>query len=243
MQTVSGYINRQFAHSWVCCHSHHHAANPTKKSVDPKLTLKLGLRPLWSFFSCRLGTSSVRPGALDSRQNSCFCHWGVWTSSHPAIVLWWWWPKKRLRPSVWLVENPNPDVGWDLRPKLGMYSRGAGCLALIIHFSQACLQHGLSISLLCGSCKQARQFAYLQQHFPLGKILHPLISPVLWFIILELFLLLFIPCIQKSRKLFDCNEHFLCAQYHGKSYFLHFQKLTETMNKGEQQKFHRNNRT
>lgn len=74
----------------------------------------------------------------------------------------------------------------------------------------------------CGSCKQVRKFAYLKQHFPLGTILHPPISPVLWFIILELFLLLFIPCIQKSRKLFDCNEHILCAQYHGKSYFLHF---------------------
>lgn len=40
-----------------------------------------------------------------------------------------------------------------------------------------------------------------------------------FFAILELFLLLFIPCIQKSRKLFDCNEHILCAQYHGEELF------------------------
>lgn len=63
------------------------------------------------------------------------------------------------------------------------------------------------------------------------------------FIILELFLQLFIPCIQKSRKLFDCIEHILCAQYHGKRYFLHFHKLMQTTNRVTQQKFHRNNRT
>ncbi len=151
-------------------------------------------------------------------------------------------PKKRLRPSVWLVENPNSDVGWDLRPKLGMYSRRAMRLTVVMYFLHDRFQHGLSFYLHCRSCKQVRKFAYLWQHFLLGKILHPLISPVLRFIILELFLLLFIPCIQKSRKLFDCNEHILCAQYHGKSYFLHVQKLFETMH-SEQQKFHRNNRT
>lgn len=30
--------------------------------------------------------------------------------------------QKRFRPSVWLIENPNLDVGFDLRPKLGMCS-------------------------------------------------------------------------------------------------------------------------
>lgn len=46
--------------------------------------------------------------------------------------------------------------------------------------------------------------------------MHPLVSPVMpFFAILELFLLLFIPCIQESRKLFDCNEHILRAQYRG----------------------------
>lgn len=199
---------------------------------------KLVVRQMWCFFLWCLGFSFAHPGVLDSRQNSCFCHWGVRISSHPAIVLWWWWPKKRFSPSLWLVENPSPDVGWDLRPKLGIYSRRALCLTLIKHFLQDQLQHGLSFYLHSGSCKQARKFAYLQQHFPLGKILHPLISLVLWIIILELFLLLFIPCIQKSRKLFDCNEHILCAQYHGKSYFLHFQKLSETTNGVEKQKSH-----
>lgn len=43
-------------------------------------------------------------------------------------------PKKRLRPSMWLVENPNSDVGWDLRPKLGMYSRRAMRLTLVMYF-------------------------------------------------------------------------------------------------------------
>lgn len=105
-----------------------------------------------------------------------------------------------------------------------MYSRGAVRRTLIMCCSYEGLQRGPSIYLHGGSCKQVRKFAYLQQHFPLGKILHPLISPVLRFIILELFLLLFIPCIQKSRKLFDCNEHILCAQYRA-SYFLRFQKL------------------
>lgn len=56
-------------------------------------------------------------------------------------------------------------------------------------------------------------------------------------------MLLFIVCIQKSRKLFDCIEHILRAQYHGKSYFLHFQKLIQTKNRVAQQKFHGNNRT
>lgn len=56
--------------------------------------------------------------------------------------------------------------------------------------------------------------------FPLGKFVHPLVSPVMpFFAILELFLLLFIPCIQESRKLFDCNEHILRAQYHGEELF------------------------
>lgn len=56
-------------------------------------------------------------------------------------------------------------------------------------------------------------------------------------------MLLFIPCIQKSRKLFDCNEHILRAQYHGKCYFLHIQKLIESVHKAEQQKSQWNNRT
>lgn len=79
---------------------------------------------------------------------------------------------------MWLVENPNLDVGWDLRPKLGMCSWRAVRLTLIMHFSHERLQHGLSLFLQCGSCKQVRKFACLEQHFPLGKILHPLISPV-----------------------------------------------------------------
>lgn len=84
-------------------------------------------------------------------------------------MLWWRWPRERLRPSVWLVENPNPDVGWDLRPKLGMYSGRAMLRALIMHCSLEWLQHGLSVYLQCGSCKQVRKFAYLQQHFPSWK--------------------------------------------------------------------------
>lgn len=74
--------------------------------------------------------------------------------------------------------------------------------------------------LRCGSRKQAGEFAYRQQCFPLGKFVHPLVSPVMpFFAILELFLLLFIPCIQESRKLFDCNERILRAQYHGEELF------------------------
>lgn len=44
-------------------------------------------------------------------------------------------PKRGLRPSVRLVENQNSDVGRDLRPKLGMYTRAAMRLTLIMDSS------------------------------------------------------------------------------------------------------------
>ena len=122
-----------------------------------------------------------------------------------------------------------------------MYSTTAMRITLIMYFSYDCVQHGLCIYLHCRSCKQVRQFITYSS-ISLLEFLHTLISPVLQFIILELFLLLFIPCIQKRRKLFDCNKHILYAQYHGKSYFLHIEKLIETKYRAEQQKFHSNNR-
>lgn len=93
-----------------------------------------------------------------------------------------------------------------------------------MHFSKGGLvaKKGGSSVLICAAeaVKQAGEFAYRQQCFPLGKFVHPLVSPVMpFFAILELFLLLFIPCIQESRKLFDCNEHILRAQYRGEELF------------------------
>lgn len=75
--------------------------------------------------------------------------------------------------------------------------------------------------LRCGSRKTGRRVRLPSAvFFPLGKFVHPLVSPVMpFFAILELFLLLFIPCIQESRKLFDCNEHILRAQYRGEELF------------------------
>lgn len=139
-------------------------------------------------------------------------------------MLWWWWPKKRLRPSVRLVANPNPDVGWDLRPKLGMYSRGAMCLALIMHFSKGSwLQKGArAFYLHCGSCKQAGEFAYRQQCFPLGRFVHPLVSPVMRFLqSLNCSCCYLYRAFRKAGNFLIAMNIFCTHNTTGKSYFLH----------------------
>lgn len=93
------------------------------------------------------------------------------------------------------------------------------------------------------SCKQVRIFAYLHNHFPHGKTLHPFASRVFaiynpWIVLAAIYTMH-----SEKQETFDCTEHILCAQYHGKRYFLHFHKLMQTTNRVAQQKFHRNNRT
>lgn len=86
--------------------------------------------------------------------------------------------QKRFRPSVWLVENPNLDVGFDLRPKLGMCSWGLLCLTCdAAHFTWTAAT--CSDPLFCYvGCKQVRNVAYLWHHFLLGKFLHAFASCV-----------------------------------------------------------------
>lgn len=138
---------------------------------------------------------------------------------------------------MWLVENPNSDVGRDLKPKLGMYSKRAVRLALIM------LLFNMNRALIWAVEETVNRSDSL--------LTYTSISLLERFCILLFCDLQSLNCsccylyhaFRKAGNFLIAMNIFCVHNTMGSVISCIFQKLTETTHRAELQKYHGSNRT